>query len=102
MQLVTERDDKATELGLSFNGSTPDFEGHATDRLLFPAGDFTHHTPNHRARNYRLPASAIREGWNEVLVFNGNRRASPTLKDRDGTVRILSVELAVSRPIPTD
>jgi hypothetical protein len=97
VQVVTERTEKVPDLGVSFNGSWPSFAAKETDRLLFPAGRYTHHAPEHRAFDYHLEPSAIRDGWNEILVFNGSHQAKTAEERRSNTVNILSVEVAVKK-----
>lgn len=94
VQVVTDRQDQPEALGVSFNGLTPTFEGAESDELLFPADNLTHHAAKHRASNFRLPVSAIRDGWNEVIVFNDHSRR-PQAVANEGAVRIVSMELAV-------
>jgi hypothetical protein len=97
VQLVTERMEKVPDLGVSFNGLWPNFAAEETDCLLFPAGRYTHHAPEHRAFNYHFNVRSIREGWNEVLVFNGNHQRKTPEERRANTVKIVSVELAVRK-----
>lgn len=99
VQVVVERGEKAPDLGVSFNGAWPNFEAKETEHLLFPTGIYTHHVPEHRAFNYRFKASAIREGWNEVLVINGSHERKAPEKRREHAANIVSVELAVKKPI---
>lgn len=94
VQIVTDRQDQPAVLGVSFNGQTPTFQSSESDLLLFPAANLTHHAEKHRAYNFRLPVSAIREGWNEVLVFNDHSR-EPKAPASEGAVRVVSVELGV-------
>jgi hypothetical protein len=89
-QVVVEERETARDVGISFNGSWPSFERRATGELLFANGPFTHHVPGHRAYDFVLPIALAREGWNEVVVYNGNQR-------EDGAVRVVSLELAVRR-----
>lgn len=99
VQLVVERTETLPDLGVSFNGSWPTFESVETDRLLFPTGVFTHHIAEHRGLNFRVPVSAIKEGWNEVLVLNGSHKRATLAERRENSAIILSVELAVCSPI---
>jgi hypothetical protein len=103
VQLVLEKKEKLPELGVSFNGSWPNFSAQAVEELLFPAGALTHHVPEHRGLNYHFPTSAIKEGWNDVVVTNGCPGHS-SQNERGWSIRgsspypackIVSVELAV-------
>ena len=51
--------------------------------------------PGHRAVNYRFPTSAIHDGWNEILVFNGSRERATPEERRAHSAHIQSVEVAV-------
>jgi hypothetical protein len=98
IQLVVERNEGGAplpDLGVSFNGSWPSFDAEATDRLLFPTGAYTHHVHEHAAFNYRLGADLIREGWNEVLVFNGSKERADRAARRANSATIVSLELGV-------
>ena len=101
VQVVTERieTDPETEtdpeLAISFNGSWPRYDTEETDRLLFRTGIYTRHIEKHRAFNVRFPVSAIRDGWNEVLVYNGRKESKVPAEQTARMVRIVSVELAV-------
>ncbi len=85
LQVVIENTDEDCRLVAIFNGCAAQGMAIFTDKLLFPTGIFTHHTVKHKALNFRFLASDIKEGWNELLVFNNN----------ESDVRILSLELAV-------
>ncbi len=85
IQIVLKAGVTFTALPVSFNGCWPRLEHAATDRLLFPCGSLTHHTPEHRGYDFRFPIALVREGWNEVVVENGG--AHP--------VTIASIDLAI-------
>ena len=95
VQLVAEKKDDLPDLGVSFNGSWPNFEAQPTDELLFPTGAYTHHVREHQAFNYAFDVSAVREGWNEILVLNGSHRRATPQERQAHSARIVSVELAV-------
>jgi hypothetical protein len=83
------------DLGVSFNGSWPNFEAQPTAELLFPASIYTHHIASHQAFNYRFPVSTIREGWNEVVVYNESHQRASLHERLANAVNVVSVELAV-------
>jgi hypothetical protein len=101
IQVVCERQegdgDRTPVLGVSFNGAWPTFEAAQTDRLLFRTGVYTHHAPENRAFNYRVPLALVREGWNEVLIFNGHHERKTPAERRAGSANIVGLELAVQR-----
>jgi hypothetical protein len=71
VQVVLKRGGSTPLIPVSFNGSWPTTESTESERLLFPCGSLTHHTPEHTGRNYRFPVGLLRDGWNEVVVENG-------------------------------
>ena len=85
VQVVVKKSDPAGEIPVSFNGSWPKAERTTTDRLLFPCGSLTHHAPAHTAFNYEFPISLLRDGWNEIELYNG----------APGTITVVAIELAV-------
>jgi hypothetical protein len=97
VQVVVDKTDAVPELGVSLNGSWPSFAGTATDRLVFPTGMYTHHVPEHRAFDFVLPASRVKDGWNEVLIFNGNHKNATPAERRDNTVRVVGLDLALRK-----
>lgn len=101
VQIIVKRtDDQSSEIGVSFNGDWPTFAATETSDLLFPAGGFTRHVPEHRAYNFRRPVSAIRDGWNEVLVFNGRHEKKDGDGMQDNRLHVVSVELAIRKIQP--
>ena len=95
IQVVVEKRDDLPDLGVSFNGSWPNFDARPTDELLFPTGAYTHHVPEHQAFSYASDVSSIREGWNEILVINGSHKRATPQERQAHSVRVVSVELAV-------
>jgi hypothetical protein len=85
VQVVVKKSDPAGELPVSFNSSWPNAARTATDQLLFPCGSLTHHAPAHTAFNYEFPVTLLRDGWNEIELYNGV----------SGTITVVAVELAV-------
>jgi len=91
VQVVTQRADGSSPLGVSFNGAWPRFTGWETEDLLFPAGPYTQHVDEHAARNTPLGVEAICDGWNEVVLYNESARP----------VSVVAIELAIKRaPAP--
>jgi len=70
VQVVVEASAPADGWGVSLNGTWPVFAGEDTPLLLFPAGPYTHHVEEHRARNFVLDIAALRDGWNEFTLYN--------------------------------
>ena len=87
IQVIFKKADAVGDVPVMFNGSWPKAEYLATDELLFPCGPFTHHIPEHTARNFNLPISLIQEGWNEIVIENGAPEP----------ITIVGVELAVKK-----
>ena len=82
-------------IAVSFNDSWPTCAGTATDEVLFPQQECTHHVPEHTALNYTFGVDAVRDGWNEVSVYNGSHDRHSAADRRDHAVTVRSVELAV-------
>ncbi len=70
VQVVTERDAPASGWGVSLNGAWPSFTAAETRDLLFPAGPYTQHVDENRAWNFTLDAAGLRDGWNEIALYN--------------------------------
>ncbi|HRP06606.1 MAG TPA: hypothetical protein PLV87_16960, partial [Opitutaceae bacterium] len=71
VQVILKAGERFTALPVSVNGCWPVIEYTPNDRLLFPCGSLTHHTPENIGYDFKFPVSLIREGWNEVVVENG-------------------------------
>lgn len=95
VQVVVDRRDDVPPIGVSFNDSWPTFASVATDELLFPHLDYTHHVPEYTAFNYTFDVARIVEGWNENSVYNGCHDRRTDRERRDNAVTIRSLELAV-------
>lgn len=104
VQLVLERPEGESELppiGLSFNESWPTFDGATTDALLEPAGPLTHHVFEHTAINFAFPASAVREGWNDLVVVHGGLADNLAHRRQLGAT-IVGIELLVEPTVTLD
>jgi hypothetical protein len=95
VQVVVENKDALPVLGVRFNECWPSFEGEPTDRLLFPVGELTHHLPEHQAFNYRFPVTAIREGWNQIELFDPRPEGSAGLAQHEQAIYVVNLDLAV-------
>jgi len=87
VQLITSRDHSGRDCGVSVNGGWPVFARRETEDLLFPAGPYSRHVEEHRAWNYTLDCGAIRDGWNEIVIYN----------ESSEEVSVVGVELAIKR-----
>ena len=97
LQVVFNKKEATPEIEVSFNGCWPRTDGELTDQLLFPAGPLTHHVPEHQALNYHFDVSAIREGWNDIIVYNPGELNLPDEERGAKSIRIVSVELGVRK-----
>jgi hypothetical protein len=79
VQVVTEQAAPADGWGVSVNGTWPVFAAQDTRELLFPAGPYTRHVDEHRARNFVLDARALRDGWNEFTLYNDAEAELPVI-----------------------
>jgi hypothetical protein len=95
VQVVLENKDSLPVLGVRFNECWPNFEGEPTDRLLFAAGELTHHVPEHQAYNYRFPVTAIREGWNEIELFDPRPECHTARERHEAEICVVNLDLAV-------
>ena len=87
VQVVSSRSGPNPACGVSFNGAWPVFENQETGDLLFPAGPYRRHVEENAARNYVLDAGAIRDGWNEITLYN----------ESASEVNIVAVELGLRK-----
>lgn len=71
IQIVIQQSEVDPYIGLMLNGSFPTFESRETQCLLVPNRKYTHHVPEHTAYDFDIDASLLRDGWNEVTVYNG-------------------------------
>lgn len=88
VQVITRRNCDGSAIGVSFNGAWPGFNGRSTARLLFPAGPYSHHVDDHAGWNFVADAAAIRDGWNEVTIYN----------ESPAELNLIGLELGVIRP----
>jgi len=97
IQVVIEKQEDPPDMGVSFNGSWPNFDAKPTRDLLFPVGGLVQHIPEHLAFSYTFEASEIREGWNDIMIVNGSQETGSRQERMDDTLNIVGVELAVGR-----
>ena len=97
VQVVLEGEGASPEIGVSFGGSWPSFDGEPTRELLFPNRPATHHTPGREAWNFHFDVGLVREGWNEITVYNGSHERETVEGRRANSITIASIELAISR-----
>ena len=88
IQLITERAEPGGDCGVGLNGGWPVFTRRENADLLFPAGPYARHVEEHRAWDYPLDCGGIRDGWNEVVIYNESAE----------DILIVGVELAIKRP----
>lgn len=101
VQVVVERGEGPFDVGVSFNGDWPRFDGRPDDGLFFPSVEHKKHVPEHQGFVFTLDVAEIREGWNEITVCNGAPEdGTPAAEARARTFRVVSVELAVRRRAP--
>lgn len=95
IQVVIEKHENVPDIGISLNGSWPNFNAKPTQELLVPVGGLTHHVPYHQAFNYSFKVSDIREGWNSIVLINGSHKRSTYEERKADSVCVVSLELAV-------
>lgn len=89
IQVIMERAHSGGVCGVSVNGGWPVFDRRETSDLLFATGPYTQHVEEHRAWDYTLDCAAIRDGWNEIVLYNESAE----------DLSIVALELAVKRPV---
>ena len=87
VQIVTNRTRTGDGCGVSVNGAWPGFEHRATADLLFPAGPYRQHVDEHIGWNFACDAGAIRDGWNDIVIYN----------ESDEDLDLIGVELGLVR-----
>ena len=100
IQLILEKpatDTKLPDVGVSFNESWPNWNAHPTDELLANIGNLTHHVSRNTALNFRFPATAIREGWNDLIVACGGNDPGEPAKRREQAVKVVGIDLLVDK-----
>jgi hypothetical protein len=97
VQVAFERKQAVPDLGVSFNGGWPNFQGQPSDELVFPTGPYTHHVAEHQALNFHFPAGEIKEGWNSLVVYNNDQGRGTPRERQEMSVHITSIELGVKR-----
>ena len=97
IQVVVAKENGSHDIGVSFNGCWPRFDGELSTELLFPDRLHSCHVPEHQAYNFLSDVGEIREGWNEIVVLNSASEAETPAANREHTFKIVGLELAVRR-----
>jgi len=90
IQVVTEHARSSQDCGVSFNGAWPIFGRRETEDLLFATGPYRKHVEEHAAWNYTFAVDAIRDGWNEIVLYNESSEDLP----------VIGVELGILKQAP--
>jgi hypothetical protein len=88
---------------VSVNGSWPNFRRTEAETFVFPVGVYSHLLSEHQAFDFTFDADTIKDGWNEIVIFNNaefhtliTTGRTPTSKERAQlSVRVLSLELGL-------
>ena len=70
IQVITKHTPTKQECGVSLNGAWPVFVCQVSENLLFAAGPYAKHVEEHTAWNYAGDLTAIKDGWNEITLYN--------------------------------
>ena len=97
VQVICEKKDEEPKLGITFNNNWPDFNGIKTSKLLFPCGIYTDITDNCAAYNFEVDPSLLKDGYNHICVFNGEKQTSDQESRWKNIIRVLSVEAAIKK-----
>ena len=95
IQVILERKEKQPDIGVSFNGSWPNFEATPTDDLLFPAGKYSKIHSTHQAFNYTFDVNLIKEGWNEMILYNETHEKATPEQRAANSAHVVAIELSV-------
>ncbi|NBR58913.1 MAG: hypothetical protein EBT89_07110, partial [Opitutaceae bacterium] len=87
IQVITKRTQTPLDCGVSLNGAWPVFVRHESENLLFPAGPYTKHVEEHIAWNYMGDLTALKDGWNEITLYN----------ESNETLDLVGLELGIVR-----
>jgi hypothetical protein len=99
VQVVIDKADPLPDLGVALNGGWPSFERSQSGRLLSEGRDYDSVLEDQTILRFTLPAVRIREGWNEITVYNNNHidwdHDMPVPERLQRAARIRSVELCL-------
>lgn len=98
IQLVLERTQADPRFAVSLNGRFPVAQGMPMDRLLFRCGAYDRLLPGHRGIAFALDAGRIRDGWNEITVYNLAWPGADAAHDARHTQRLESLEIGLFAP----
>jgi hypothetical protein len=87
IQVITKRTHTPLDCGVSLNGAWPVFVRHESENLLFPAGPYAKHVEEHIAWNYPGDLTALKDGWNEITLYNESNEALDIVGLEIGIVR---------------
>jgi hypothetical protein len=87
IQVITKRTQTPLDCGVSLNGAWPVFVRHESENLLFPAGPYTKHVEEHIAWNYIGDLTTLKDGWNEITLYN----------ESNETLDLVGLELGIVR-----
>jgi len=96
IQVIVEKKENLPDLGVSFNGSWPKFEFTPTTDLLFPVWKYNRVHSDHIALNYAFDVGLIKEGWNEIILYNENHNRAMPEERAANSVHVASIELSVA------
>jgi len=96
IQLVLQNMEKLPRLGVSLNGSWPNFRATKTHTLVKQLGAYLHHMPENIAFNYTMNASDLKDGSNDIVVYHESEDNLPNFTDDRPIARLLSLEVLVS------
>lgn len=94
VQVIVEQKENMV-LGVSFNEGWPNFEAEIGERLLCPCGKYVLMEEGHVGYTFTFPLTVLREGYNEIAVFNWVQLPANAQERIDRTIRVMSVEVSV-------
>ena len=97
VQVVIEKKETAPGIGVGFNSDWPVFECEGTDELLFADKSYPRHVSKHQAYNFHFGVEMIKEGWNEIVVYNNNEPVKYPAREGGKSFKVVDIELAVRK-----
>ena len=101
VQVIVDKIEPLPDIGIALNGGWPVFRHETSSSLLAECRGYDILGDEHIAISFRFPANRLREGWNEITVFNNNAHinqdGATSAADRLArSVRLRSIEVVCS------
>lgn len=94
---VEKKEGVKPRLAVSLNNHWPVADHTETNKLLFPTGDFDLLREEHVGLNYEVPIKLIKEGWNELTIFNLVSESEDRQENERNNIRIMNMDIAIQQ-----